>query len=90
MLKNEVVPAPWWGRQQAEGEGLTGEQPCVGPLIIHKRPCDGIPLLPLFLANSLFFFLLQILLVLINEIGNSAHNKRRWDRQAGVYPLKEL
>ena len=61
------------GRQQAEGEGLTGEQPCVGPLIIHKR--DGILLLPLFLVNSLI--LLQILLVLINEIGNSAHNKHR-------------
>ena len=58
------------GRQQAEAGGLTGEQPCVSPLIIHKRPHDGIPLLPLFLANSLF--LLQILLVLINEIGNSA------------------
>lgn len=76
------------GRQQAEGEGLTGEQPCVGPLIIHKRPRDGILLLPLFLVNSLI--LLQILLVLINEIGNSAHNKHRWNRQAGVYPLEEL
>ena len=76
------------GRQQAEAGGLTGEQPCVSPLIIHKRPHDGIPLLPLFLANSLF--LLQILLVLINEIGNSAHNKHRWNRQAGVYPLEEL
>lgn len=56
MLENKVLPVPRREKRQAEGEGVADKQPCLGPLIIHKRPCDGIPLLHLFLVNSLFFY----------------------------------